>query len=120
MKKIFQFDLRTFSDLSSMDEFYHRVPGLYDEVVQNQIPYSNLYMNRKSCERLLDYMLSKVPEGSVEKFRWDIVCSYDWLNHSPNVSLCDVPANEVWVLTGSEEGEAINEFRRLHGGDIFG
>lgn len=99
MKKIFRFNIRDFSELSSMDEFYRGVPGLYEEINQNQIPFYKVYMNRRSCERLLDYMLSRVPEGSVEKFRWDVICSYDWLNHSPSVYLDAVPANEVWILT---------------------
>jgi len=97
MRITFTINLEDFSGISSMSEFYHGVPSLCETLEKYGMKPYNAIMNRKSCERLLDYMLNRVPVDSVKRFQWEIMCSHDWLNNAPNITRKDVPPNEVWV-----------------------
>lgn len=97
MRIIFTYNLNNFAGISSMSEFYDGIPGLRDTLDRYGLkPYHSI-MNRKSCEKLLDYMLSRVPANSVSRFRWEVSCFHDWLNNAPNITKKEVPINEIWV-----------------------
>lgn len=97
MRTVFKYNVKDYDWISSMDDFYSGVPGLKSVFDKYEIKPYRAFINRKSCERLLDYMLSRVPLRSVDRFRWEVICSHDWLTNAPNVSLDIVPVDEIWV-----------------------
>lgn len=97
MRITFTINLKDFTGISKLSEFYHGVPGLCETIEKYGLKPYHAFMNRKSCEKLLDYMLSRVPIDSVTRYQWEVVCSHDWLNNAPNVTNDAVPPNEIWV-----------------------
>lgn len=102
MRRVIYYNVNDYSGISSMHEFYDGVPGLRTSMKKYKLKPYHLSMNIRSCERLLDFMLSRVPVRDVGRFRWEVLCGHDWLNNAPNVSCKEVPPNEIWFESKEE------------------
>lgn len=103
MKVRFHYTESSFSEVESIDEFINSVYGLRYTMNHYGLNSKQVYMNRKSCDRMLDVMLSRVPEDSTKKVWWDVKISNDWLNNAPSTAIAEVPAGEIWLFIEEEQ-----------------
>lgn len=97
MKVTFHYDESVISDVRSIDEFIKSVTGLSEFMARYDLCSRQVFMNRVCCEMMLDHMLRKVSDDSVEKVWWDVKTSSDWLDNAPSMAVKEVPAGELWV-----------------------
>lgn len=98
MISIYRYNINDFKYITCVQDFFDGIAGLNEEMDEKNLDRFDVFMSRKSCNKLYDFMLRNINTAEVSKRKWEILCSHDWVSNSPSTAKKEVPDNELWLV----------------------